>query len=222
MYIQLDGQVLYYEKTGEGKPLIMLHGNNENHEIFNEAIEVLSDTYTVYAIDSRGQGMSATPKEFHYIDMAYDVINFITSLKIKKPILYGFSDGGIIGLHVAILNGELLSKLIISGVNLSPKGLKGSAISMIKKEYKKSDYNPLIGLMLKEPNFFDFELEQIDVPTCILAGSRDMVKSSDTKKLNKYIKGSTMKILPGETHSSYVIHSTKIANLIIDYDKKEG
>jgi len=218
MYIQLDGQVLYYEKTGEGKPLIMLHGNNESHEIFNEAIEVLSDTYTVYAIDSRGQGMSATPKEFHYIDMAYDVINFITTLKIKKPILYGFSDGGIIGLHVARLNGELLSKLIISGVNLSPKGLKGSAISMIKKEYKKSDYNPLIGLMLKEPNFFDFELEQIDVPTCILAGSKDMVKSSDTKKLNKYIKGSTMKILPGETHSSYVIHSTRIAELIIDYD----
>ena len=222
MYIQLDGQVLYYEKTGEGRPLIMLHGNNESHEIFNEAIDVLSQSYTVYAIDSRGQGMSATPKEFHYIDMAYDVINFITSLKIKKPILYGFSDGGIIGLHVARLNGELLSKLIISGVNLSPKGLKGSAISMIKKEYKKSDYNPLIGLMLKEPNFFDFELEQIDVPTCILAGSRDMVKSSDTKKLNKYIKSSTMKILPGETHSSYVIHSTKIANLIIDYDKKEG
>lgn len=218
MYIQLDGQILYYEKTGKGRPLIMLHGNNESHEIFNEAIDVLSQSYTIYAIDSRGQGMSATPKEFHYIDMAYDVINFITSLKIKKPILYGFSDGGIIGLHVARLNGELLSKLIISGVNLSPKGLKGSAISMIKKEYKKSDYNPLIGLMLKEPNFFDFELEQIDVPTCILAGSRDMVKSSDTKKLNKYIKASTMKILPGETHSSYVIHSTRIAELIIDYD----
>lgn len=220
MYIQLDGQVLYYEKTGEGRPLIMLHGNNESHEIFNEAIEVLSNTYTVYAIDSRGQGMSATPNEYHYIDMAVDVISFIETLKIKKPILYGFSDGGIIGLHIARMRGDLLSKLIVSGVNLSPKGLKGSALSKIKKEYKMSNYNPLIGLMLKEPNFFDFELEEISVPTYILAGSRDMVKSSDTKKLNKYIKGSTMKILLGETHSSYVIHSTKIANLIIDYDKQ--
>lgn len=220
MYIQLDGQILYYEKCGEGRPLIMLHGNNESHEIFSEAIEILSNNYTVYAMDSRGQGLSATPKEYHYLDMALDVISFIETLKIEKPILYGFSDGGIIGLHVARMRGDLLSKLIVSGVNLSPKGLKGSALSKIKKEYKMSNYNPLIGLMLKEPNFFDFELEEISVPTYILAGSRDMVKSSDTKKLNKYIKGSTMKILLGETHSSYVIHSTKIANLIMDYDNQ--
>ena len=218
MYIQLDGQVLYYEVTGEGKPLIMLHGNGESHKIFDEAIEVLSSQYKVYAIDSRGQGQSATPSEFHYIDMAYDVINFIESLNINKPILYGFSDGGIIGLHVAIHRGDLLSKLIISGANISPKGLKHSAISEIKRDYKKSGFNPLIGMMLSEPNFSISELEQITVPTHILVGSNDMIKPSDTKKLCKHIMGSTVKELPGETHSSYVIHSTKIAELIIEYD----
>lgn len=218
MYIQLDGQVLYYEETGDGTPLIMLHGNNESHEIFEEATEILSEKYTVYAIDSRGQGLSAVPDEFHYIDMAYDVINFIETLGIENPILYGFSDGGIIGLHVARLRGELISKLIISGANLSPKGLKGSAISEIKRDYKKSNKNPLIGLMLKEPNIFDFELEEINVPTLILAGSKDMVKPAETKKINKYIKGSTLRILEGETHSSYVVHSTKIAELIMEYN----
>ncbi len=218
MYIQLDGQVLYYEETGDGTPLIMLHGNNESHEIFEEATEILSEKYTVYAIDSRGQGLSAVPDEFHYIDMAYDVINFIETLGIENPILYGFSDGGIIGLHVARLRGELISKLIISGANLSPKGLKGSAISEIKREYKKSNKDPLIGLMLKEPNIFDFELEEISVPTLILAGSKDMVKPAETKKINKCIKGSTLRILDGETHSSYVVHSTKIAEIIMEYN----
>ena len=219
MYIQLDGQVLFYEKTGEGTPLIMLHGNGESHEIFNEAISVLSDSYEVYAIDSRGHGESATPSEYHYIDMAFDVIRFIETLNIERPILYGFSDGGIIGLHVARLRGELISKLIISGVNLSPDGLKRSALSEIKRDYKKSNKSPLIGMMLKEPNFFDFELEEIDVPTLILQGSNDMVKPSEGKKLNKYIKGSTLKILQGETHGSYVINSTKIADIIMDFAK---
>nr|MCR4612088.1 alpha/beta hydrolase [Lachnospiraceae bacterium] len=199
-------------------PLIMLHGNGESHEIFDRAVDILSETYTVYAIDSRGQGQSAIPSEFHYADMATDVINFIEVLDIKKPILYGFSDGGIIGLMVAKRKGELISKLIVSGVNLSPKGLKGSALSTIKKDYKK-DKNPLTELMLKEPNFLDYELEQIDVPTLITMGSDDMVKPSQGKKLNKYIKGSTLKVLQGETHGSYIIDSTKIADLILEFDK---
>ena len=133
MYIQVDGQVLYYEKTGEGKPLIMLHGNNESHEIFNEAVEILSESYTVYAIDSRGQGLSAVCDEYHYLDMAYDVIKFIEAENINRPILYGFSDGGIIGLMVARMISDKLDKLIVSGVNLTPNGLKGSALSAIKK-----------------------------------------------------------------------------------------
>lgn len=217
MIIQLDGQVLYYDVIGNGRPLIMLHGNNESHEIFDEAIDILSENYTVYAIDSRGQGQSAIPSEFHYADMADDVINFIKTLEIDKPILYGFSDGGIIGLLVAKKRGDLIDKLIVSGVNLSPKGLKHSALSEIKKEYKR-DKNPLVGMMLKEPDIEDYELEQINIPTLITAGSDDMVKPSEGKKLSKYIKNSTLKILEGETHGSYVIHSTKVAELILDFD----
>lgn len=217
MYIQLDGQVLYYEKTGEGPNIIMLHGNGESHEIFNEAVENLSRHFTIYTIDSRGQGNSATPKEYHYIDMANDVINFIESLQINKPILYGFSDGGIIALHVARLRSDLISKLIVSGANMSPKGLKGSALRAIKKDYKKSNNDPLIGLMLKEPNILDFELEKIDVPTLITAGENDMVKKKETMRLSKYIKNSTVRILPKETHGSYIINSDKIANIIREF-----
>ena len=41
MFFKTRNVELYYEKTGEGEPLILLHGNGESHEIFNEAIEVL-------------------------------------------------------------------------------------------------------------------------------------------------------------------------------------
>lgn len=219
MVIQLDGQVLYYEVMGDGQPLIMLHGNGESHEIFDKAIEILSEKYTVYAIDSRGQGQSAVPDEFHYSDMANDVIKFIETLEIDKPILYGFSDGGIVGLMVAITKSDLLSKLIVSGVNLTPKGLKHSSLSEIKKDYKKSGKNPLIGMMLKEPNITEDELSQIKVPTLILMGENDMVKPQEGQKINNRIKGSTLKVLPNETHGSYVIHSDKIATLIMEYNE---
>ncbi len=216
MVIQLDGQILNYEVAGEGKPLIMLHGNNESHEIFEEAISVLSGYYTVYAIDSRGQGLSAPANEYHYSDMAEDVINFIETLDIESPILYGFSDGGIIGLMVAIKKGYLIDKLIVSGVNLTPKGLKHSALSEIKRDFKRTK-DPLVEMMLREPNLTENDLSKINVPTLITMGSNDMVKPAEGRKLNNSIKSSTLKVLDGETHGSYIIHSTKIADIILTY-----
>ena len=56
MFFEKGKIKLYYEKKGEGAPLIMLHGNGESHEIFDEATEVLKRKFTVYAIDSRGHG----------------------------------------------------------------------------------------------------------------------------------------------------------------------
>lgn len=218
MYIQLNGQVLYYEKAGEGSPLILLHGNGESHEIFAESMERLAAGHTVYAIDSRGQGLSATPKEFHYADMAQDVVNFIQSLEIEHPAIYGFSDGGIVALLVAMAHSDLLSCLMVSGVNLSPKGLCGSARREIKSIFRKNK-SPLTEMMLLEPSIEEKDLAAISVPTLILAGEKDMVKPKETKKIAAAIPGASLTILPGEDHGSYVIHSDKLAPLLLDFMK---
>ena len=210
MYIQLNSQVLCYETYGEGAPVILLHGNQESHEIFSELAEQLAETYTVYALDSRGHGEIATPKEFHYSDMAADVVNFIRALEIDHPILCGFSDGGIVALLAAIHHSDLLSGIIVCGANLSPKGLKGSVLREIRKQYKKSG-NPLDALMLNEPDIKEWDLSRISVPALVLAGERDMVKPAETKRIASAIPNATLEILPGEDHGSYVIHSAALA-----------
>ena len=85
MYIQLNSQVICYEKTGEGSPVILIHGNKGDHHTFDALAETMSNYHTVYAMDSRGYGESATPKEYHYKDMAEDVINLINALH-NKPV----------------------------------------------------------------------------------------------------------------------------------------
>ena len=45
MFISVNNIRLYYEKKGEGNPLILLHGNEENHFIFDEAVEKLKKYY---------------------------------------------------------------------------------------------------------------------------------------------------------------------------------
>lgn len=58
MYITVNDTRLYYRKLGRGKPLLLVHGNGESHEIYDKILTPLSRNYTVYAIDSRGCGKS--------------------------------------------------------------------------------------------------------------------------------------------------------------------
>jgi pimeloyl-ACP methyl ester carboxylesterase len=204
--------------SGVGKPLILLHGNGETHKIFDKAIPILSEHFTVYAIDSRGHGQSDSVLEYHYDDMAEDIKCFIHELKLEQPILYGFSDGGIIGLILASKYPQLLSRLIISGANTVPDGIRTGwlrlfqCINAVVKE-------PKMTMMLKEPNITTEMLKCIVIPTTVLAGSRDMVKRSHTEYIADSIPNSKLNILQGEGHGSYVLHNTKLVNLILDATK---
>lgn len=216
MYIQLNSQIICYEKTGEGSPVILLHGNREDHHIFDKLAERLERDHTVYAVDSRGHGESATPKEYHYSDMADDVINLINALDIENPYILGYSDGGIIALLVAMKAGYLLSGIICCGANLSPAGFHHRDIREIKKEYKR-DNDPRTLLMLQEPNIDPSELRSINIPSLIIAGEKDCVKQKETEKIASSIPGAVLKILPGETHDSYIAKKDTIYTIISNF-----
>lgn len=221
MMCEVNNTSLYFEKSGKGKPLILLHGNGETHEIFDKAIPLLAEYYTVYAIDSRGHGQSLPIEEYHYFDFAEDIKCFIQKQNLDRPILYGFSDGGIIGLLIACKYPKLLSQLIISGVNTTPKGIRASWL-LLFKVIGAITKEPKMVMMLNEPNITTSMLRKVKVPTAVLAGSRDMVKKSQTQHIARHIHHSTLHILPGEGHGSYILHSNKIAILIRLIDRKNS
>lgn len=215
MMCHVNHRKLYYEVYGTGKPLLLLHGNGETHKVFDKAIPLLAKGFTVYTIDSRGHGQSDAALEYHYDDFTEDIKCFIDELKLERPILYGFSDGGIVGLLLAVKFPQLLSQLIISGANTVPEGIRTGwlrlfqCINAIVKD-------PKMTMMLTEPNITAEMLRRIEIPTMVLAGSHDMVKRSHTKYIADSIPNSKLHILQGEGHGSYVLHSTKIAKLILD------
>ena len=214
--ININNLNLYYEVVGEGKPLVMVHGNGEDHKIFDKAVSLLKDRFTCYLIDSRGHGKSEKVKEFHYADMADDIYKFISSLNLKDVSYYGFSDGGIIGLLLAINHGEVLERMIISGANTSPQMIKPRLIKVFKF-INRIHYNPLFALMLNEPDIKKEDLEKINIPVLVLAGDKDLVLEEDTRFIARNIPYATLKILKGESHTSYIVHSEKIAYEILNY-----
>ena len=219
MEIEVNGVKLYYEVKGVGKPLIMVHGNGEDHTIFDVAVSLLQFYFTCYVFDTRGHGQSSKVSEFHYQDMADDYKEVIQKLNLKEVTFYGFSDGGIIGLLIASQS-DLISNLIISGANITTNGVKKWMKNLIKvMNFFKKD--PLMELMLKEPNIPVDELEKIQCPTLVLAGSKDLILESETRKIAEHIPGSKCTIVEGEGHGSYIVHKDRIGELILEFVKEK-
>ena len=80
--------------------------------------------------------------------MAQDMVLFLEGLNLEDVVFYGFGDGGITGL-LAAGKSSRITKLIVSGANLTPEGVKFPlrllilAICLFKKD-------PKLELMLKE------------------------------------------------------------------------
>lgn len=216
MYIQLDHVRLYYEEYGQGCPVILLHGNGEDHQIFGKLVNGLKEKHKVYAIDSRCHGKSEDPDELSYDLITEDVIAFIKKKKIGKPVLYGFSDGGIVGLLLAIREPELLSRLIISGANLEPSGMKWTTLTWCKIMYffNRSKYYKM---MITQPYISVEDLKKIRIPVHVLAGEKDVIKREHTKKIADSIENSTLEIVAGEDHGSYIVNSEKIFSIVRKY-----
>ena len=215
MIAHINGIDMFYEKTGSGRPLVMVHGNSEDHTIFNEAAELLKDEFTCYCVDSRGHGQSTPVKALHYDDMASDIIAFMEALDLRDVVYYGFSDGGIIGL-LAAARCDRIATLIVSGANLTPDGVKTWLKLTIRGIYLlKKD--PKMALMLNEPDISRSLLWRIKARTLVLAGSKDLIKEEQTRRIAAGIPGAELRILPGEGHGSYIVHKTKIGEIIRDF-----
>lgn len=215
MFIEVNGIKLHYEKYGSGQPIILSHCNSMTSKIFKTAVKMLKDKFTVYTVDSRDHGKSTKVKAIHYEDMAEDFYQFIIKLEIEKPIFYGFSDGGIIGILLASQHPDLLSKLIISGASLSPESTKELPMKFFKL-WSHIDRSDKMQIMMREPNITDDILKAITVPTYVTCGTRDLIKQSHTDHLAETIPNSTLKVFNGESHSSYIVNSPKIANYLLE------
>lgn len=215
MILSVNGVSLYYEKHGQGQPLIMVHGNGEDHTIFVQAVEKLRAHYTCYLIDSRDHGNSSKTNHLHYEDMAQDMLEFMERLQLDHVIFYGFSDGGIIGLLVAGKT-DRIKALIISGANIDPSGIKPwfrRATRWIYRFHKDEK----LALMLNEPHISEEYLQTISCPVYVLAGSKDLILESHTNAIAKALPHSSLCILPNEGHGSYIVHSDKIADWILSF-----
>ena len=218
--IDVNGVNLLYEVAGDGKPVLLIHGNGGSHEALETtAGQLVRKGYKVYAVDSRGHGANEPLKEYHYADMAEDMYQFCRKLGISKPAVYGWSDGGIVALMLEIMHPGTVQLMAISGANVQPEGVVNF------EEFSKNilaEGNPMAMMMVYEPNITDTQLRGVNVPVLVCAGSDDLIIAKHTRYMAEMLPKSELKIVEGEDHGSYIWHNPMMGEILIDYLERNG
>jgi len=197
---------LHYIEKGQGMPLVLLHGNGENGKYFEQQLNYFSDRYRVIAPDTRGHGQSPRGEApFRIRQFAEDLHEFMDELGIDKAHILGFSDGGNIALCFALKYPERVEKLILNGANLNANGVKARyqipitlgyhAAKLFKNAKQEAE---MLALMVNDPNIPETELSKLKMPVLVIAGNKDMIKDSHTRRIAELIKGSKLCILEGD------------------------
>ena len=201
---------LNYVVAGQGFPLVMLHGNGEDHTYFKHQIGPFSEWYQVIAPDTRGHGRSPRGRAPFTLDQfAEDLKAFLDSREIRRCHLLGFSDGANIALLFALNYPEYVEKLVLNGADLYPSGVKLSTqlpivlgcglLQAVRRFDKRARPKwELLDLMTTQPHINAKALAALNMPALVVAGNRDMIREKHTRLIAKSIPGSELAILPGD------------------------
>lgn len=216
----VNGIELYYAVYGSGPPVLLIHGGLGYADIWSSQIADLSKDHTVIVADSRGHGRSTRNAEpYSYDLMSSDYLALLDYLKIDKVALVGWSDGGIIGLDIAIHHPERLTKLFAQAANSKVEGVIPTVmenktfagyIEKAGKVYEKisptpGEYNAFVeqigAMWASQPNWSDDDLKKITTPTAIVLGDHDEAISREhTDYLARTIPGAELVILKDASH----------------------
>lgn len=132
---------LFFRLSGQGRPLIILHGLFGSSDNWFSLAKEYAKNYTVYLLDQRNHGQSPHSEELNYELLIEDLHQFIKEQDLLQPDIIGHSMGGKVAMGFAIKYPNLLRKLIV--VDILPKqypihhdtilvGLKSINISELK------------------------------------------------------------------------------------------
>ena len=193
-------------EAGEGFPLVLLHGNGEDHTYFKRQMGPFSQHFRVIAVDTRGHGESPRgTAPFTLEQFAEDLKEFLDGRSITRCHLLGFSDGGNIALLFALKYPEYVEKLILNGADLCPSGVKlttqlpivlGWGMCRVPALFsRKARANwEMLDLMVTQPHIPTEALARLPMPALVVAGERDMIREGHTRA----IADSRLAILPGD------------------------
>ena len=220
---QIHGHRIYYAVRGSGPTLVFLHGGGDSGEhSFARQLDVFSEHHHIVAPDQVGQGRTPDiPGALSYTAMMEDTAELLRVLKLRNVDVVGFSDGGILGLMLAVRHPELVRRLVISGVNIAPEGLRPEDLEELRATQipkPKTIDEKLAHLWFTSPTDAELNLRllaSIAQPVLLISGDRDAITLEHTLKIFYALPDAQLCVLPGTDHATFSGRSEWL-NPIID------
>jgi pimeloyl-ACP methyl ester carboxylesterase len=229
-WTQIHGHRIYYAVRGEGPTLVLLHGGGASGEqSFEHQLDVFAEHHHIVAPDQVGQGRTPdVPGPLSYRAMTEDTAALFQQLKLKHVDVIGFSDGGILALMLALYHPELVRRLVISGVNVSPDGLKAEhreGLLAAQTDHPKTIGEKLSKLWLTSPIETELSLtllKNIPQPVLVVSGDRDLITLEHTLQIFHALPQAELCILPGTNHGTFSARPEWLNPIITNFLNREA
>ncbi|WP_046120786.1 alpha/beta fold hydrolase [Ensifer aridi] len=212
--VKVNGMEMYYEVSGEGDPLIVLHGAYMNIPSMGAIIPKLAETHKVYALEFQGHGRTTDiDRPITYPNLADDVAAFMDAVGVEKADVFGYSMGAAAGLQLAIRHPEKVNKLAAASVAYDAEGWQPAFKAFIPQmtvemfvnmpfaeEHRKLAANPdgfpalvkkLIALE-HEPMAWGPDVKTLKTPVLIITGDADVATLEHSVALFRLLGGGVM------------------------------
>ncbi len=234
-YYYVRGIKLYVEEYGNGRPLILLHGNGGSISTMSTIIPYFSNSYRTIVIDSRAHGKSIDLGDsLSFEMMADDVARLIDQMKIDSAYIIGWSDGGIIALETALRHPGKVRKLASTGANLWPDStaLLPDIWKDEKKYFNSQKNSPkitnneknswkLFMLDWEQPNISLASIRKIQAPSLIICGDHDLIRIEHTVQIFQNIPIAELWILPNSSHGTLIEHPREFYETVNQFFSSE-
>jgi pimeloyl-ACP methyl ester carboxylesterase len=213
-HVKANGINYYYEVSGKGEPLLLLHGGLGSTGMFAPILPALTDHRQVIAIDLHGHGRTELgSRKISLIDIGNDVATVLDALGYKQVDVLGYSFGGGVGFRLAVQHPQKVRRIAIVSAGFSDKGffddiraqqngLTADAFPMMKEtpmyqSYaavapKPDDFPRLLqamGDLMREHYDFSSDVKKITAHTMIVFGDGDMYKPEHIVEFYKLLGG---------------------------------
>lgn len=226
--------VMKYLIKGKGEAVVLLHGWGANKEAMQPLTEALSGEYIVIAPDLYGFGASPTDRVMTLDDYVVGIQTLLMKENVSGATLIGHSFGGRIAVRLAARRPDMVKKLVlIDAAGLKPRFDPRRTIKRAVNAFGKAtgwfrprgsaDYENATGYM--RGTFLNVihdhqngECPLICCPTLIIWGAEDRdTPPYMARKFNRLIPRSSLRILPGAGHFSYLDAPSQTAFLIKEF-----
>ncbi|MCL1065606.1 alpha/beta fold hydrolase [Shewanella olleyana] len=118
---------MHYVSSGEGQPVILIHGLFGNLDNLKNLASTLEENYQVIRVDLPNHGKSEHWEFMDYPSLAKECVNLLEELNLSEAHFVGHSMGGKVAMALALLHPEMVTSLVVADiapVSYSPRHQK--------------------------------------------------------------------------------------------------